>query len=575
MARTLTKQKPVREEFIKGLVDIISTPTDSIDYDDTVWREKPVDIETWCEKFLNEPLFPIQAGFCEAMVGNKPTKFSTQYEEGHAFWGKGSGKDRTIAKLQIYLVYKLMCLKNPQDYLREEYRCSLGVDAPIDLGNISINARQARNVYFKNLKSVVLNVKNPKTKRNWFKEQGVDLRDGYDIQNEEIRFPHNITAHSLNSETHTGEGLQLMFAAIDEFGAFPLKRAFDLRDAITDTVTSRFGRIGKTCVFSYKYYNNDPMHILYEKEKDNKNIYTSKAATFEVNLMRSKSDFANKYLKNPEKAKMTYECEGGEKEGGYVSKKYMIDRMFSNDIENPIKGNLFSVESDYLHTIQFKEWFKPDKSRIYAVRFDTAKGKTKERGDAAGFAMGHTERMKPKVDEKLRKDLAKEGIVYDVIEDSIRKGIFIDLALQITAPDGGEIELSMLRKFVMRLKNIGFNIAYVSYDGWQSLESVQLLKSSGIDASQFSVDKNNEAYDNWKELMYQSLFQCYYHPIAHREARELIMNSQGKVDHPEESWERESTEGVSRGSKDVMDSIVGVGKQIFDEINLEADIYFG
>ena len=35
-----------------------------------------------------------------------------------------SGKDRTISKLQVYTIYKLMCLKNPQKFLREKYRIS-------------------------------------------------------------------------------------------------------------------------------------------------------------------------------------------------------------------------------------------------------------------------------------------------------------------------------------------------------------------------------------------------------------------------------------------------------------------
>lgn len=583
MARTLTKQKPIVDTLWEG---IISASVTNVDYKDEIksdeWEEIPVSYYEFFRDYIREECFPVQEGLVEAMVGHNPVIWDDTYDEVHGFWGKGSGKDRTISKTQIYVIYKLLCMKNPQKVLREKYGCVIGDGDAIDIGNMSFNARQAKNVYFKKFKQVLKIVKNPKTGQNWFSEKGVDLREGYDLQSDEVRFPHAITCHSLNSESNTGEGLNLFFATIDELGTFNPSRIFGatedeqgLLDKIRDSVESRFPKVGKVCCISYKYYQNDPMDIVYEKGKNDPRIYSSKAATWEVNLLQKKSNFAKKYANNPEKAKMTYECEGGTSSGGYVTKKYMLSHMFSDNYENPVVGNLISIDYSKLLNLRFKEWFKPT-APYYAVHADMASGKVKEKNDACGFSLGHPELMKPVVDEKLRSDLMKEGIVLDsAFDTSSKKGIITDLAFQIIAPPGSEVEFQFIRKFILLLRSLKFNITHVTYDGWQSTESQQMLRREGIKAETLSVDRDNSAYDLWKELMYQQIFKCYPQRIAHREAEELIMNDKGKVDHPEKSWTRELEEGVDKGSKDVMDAIVGMGKNCYDNIPVGNAFSFG
>ena len=47
------------------------------------------------------------------------------------------------------------------------------------------------------------------------------------------------------------------------------------------------------------------------------------------------------------------------------------------------------------------------------------------------------------------------------------------------------------------------------------------------------------------------------------------------VDHPEKSWDRDVTEGVDKGSKDVSDSIVGASKNAHEKIPVESGVFFG
>lgn len=577
MPRTLTKEKPIRQRFVDELITAVSSAPSKQDVRSQDWREQPVSLEEFCEKMIGEALFPEQLKFAQAVLGDDQFEFSDQYDEGHAFWGKGSGKDLTVAKIQAYTIYKLLCLKNPQRFLRERYGCSIGEGDNIDVANMSINARQAENVYFKKFKAVIKRTVNPKTGRKWFAERGVDLRDGYDLQTTEVRFPENITAHSLNSETNTGEGLSLLLVTIDEFGAFrPFQKAFDLLEAVRSSVVSRFPRTGTVCVISYKYYHNDPMDVLFRQGLDDPRIYSSRKSTWDVNVQRNKGDFSRAFSKNPEKARMTYECEGGEQTGGYVSKKYMLSHLFSPDRDNPVKGDLTSVDTAFLGNLVFKSWFKPIAGTMYCVHVDLSKGK--DSGDSAGVAMAHVEKMFPQIDEKLKRDLYKEGYNIEITDGELavaRKGVVIDLALQLVSRTD-EIQLADVRGFILRLKREGFNIFLVTYDGWQSLESIQMLRQAGMDAQNLSVDKDSGPYETWKELMYQQLVKAYPHSIAHREARELIIDpTSGKIDHPEMSYERERTEGKSKGSKDVMDGIVGATKTAYERLSIEPDVFFG
>jgi len=295
-----------RKQFLAGLADVIGSNTKKL-AEDSPWQERPVSLKTFCSDFIGEPLFTEQYRLGVKIFGTKATEFSEDFFEFHAFWGKGSGKDLTVAKLQAYLIYKLMCLKNPQRFLREQYGCSIGDGDAIDIANMSVNARQAQNVFFKKFKSVIKRVTDPETGENWFAARGVDLRDGYDLQTVEANFPKSITAHSLNSETNIGEGLNPILVTIDEYGGFRVDNAQALKESVESSIKSRFKRIGKLLVLSFMYNPYDPMAILYRKGIDDPDVFSSRKASWEVNELLTQEDFAKEYRQNPERARMQIE----------------------------------------------------------------------------------------------------------------------------------------------------------------------------------------------------------------------------------------------------------------------------
>jgi len=541
------------------------------DGQDDLWRVKPVTSREFFETFIGEPLFPKQQELCDALLGDDPLVWDETFFEGDCFWGKGSGKDLTVAKIMTYIVYRLLCLHDPQAFL------GIGKGDQIDLVNVCVNAKLAKDVFFKKLKVTVRNAINPKTGKNWFEERGTNLKEGKGIQSTEIRFPFGITCHSLNSESYSGEGMSILFGVMDEVGSFPIVEGMKLYKAIRSSIKSRFPKLGKFVLLSYKYHANDLMVIQYRAGKKDPKTFTSKGATWEIRLNISREDLADEYVRDPENARRVYECEGEFSEEGYIRRKEAITKIVGKGYENPIVGGHTTVRS--IGSLVFHDWFRGIENKVYVAHVDLALGKTTKRGDAAGFMLAHPAAMFQTLDQGAVDELHRLGMDASAHMDSEpeapSKGIEIDLALQIIAPSGGEIIFGDIRSLIYTLKEqLGFNIAFVSYDGFESKDSVQQIQSHGIACERISVDTSIVPYDTLKSLLYQGLFKGYHHPTLIRELWELLERN-GKVDHPEYSYRRQEEEGINRGSKDVADCAAAIASKIVPDIPLQPGIYFG
>ena len=549
------------------------------------WLEVPVVSEIFFRDWIKEFMFPIQQELCDAVLGTIPTNWPRDYEEAFALWGKGSGKDRTSAKMCTYQAYRLMCMRNPHAFFSQ---------SAIDIANMSRNSRQAKKVYFSSLKNVVRRCIDPRTGNNWFEERGVNLDEKKDIQSAEIRFTGannpvshidaDIIAHSLDSEQNTGEGFNLFFAVLDELGDFAVDNAIELFEAITETAMSRYEGYAKVIAISFMYNKNDGMQILMNQAKgDPKTFISGPHATWVVNLGREKKSFLKHYKRNPIRARRVYECKVDSRRSGLIKLRSVIDRVFNNDeVKNPVIGGStvvgyypeISINPLTLKDIQFHEWFKPD-GKCYAVHVDLAKGKSK--GDSIGFAMAHPEKMKGYADKELRKLWVEMGMVPPD-EDEIAKGVVFDLLLAIRGSDPTqEARMSDVRQLIYTLKfKMGFNIIKVTMDGYQSAEAIQELNLRGIDTELLSVDRTPDPYETLVDLSYQGLAKAYPHVVASRELDEVDNDDKtGKIDHPKISLVRMTTEGFDKGSKDVSDAMAASAFSCIKDIPLDPGVFFG
>jgi len=536
--------------------------------DSSYWEEKPVGVGEFASEYIGIPLYPEQLILCEAIFGTKPLIWDSTFKHFVVLWGKGAGKDWTVAIAFDYGSYKINCMRNPSKFFDND---------SFDLVNVSVNARQAKNVFFKKLSKIFRATKNPKTKKNWYEERGADFRRHEDIQTIEINLPKDVTCHSLNSVSFTGEGLNLIMAVNDEKGGQKGGKGVELTDTLTETIDSRNPKYGKMLDISFLYHLNDDMDITYKKAiahstVNQKYVYVTRKATWEVNPKKNKSDYKEQYNKNKARAMRTYECKGGDIGGGAIPNKQLILNSYKlSEVRNPTRDKVSSTRD--LFSIRFWDWFRGDPTKLYVVGIDLAKGK--ETGDDAGLALGHPELMLPKLNKQTEFEWSDEEIKD--FEKQERKGVIIDFMMQIKAPDmSTEVRLSEIRRFVVKrlVNQLGFNVVAVRYDGYESLESIQEFNAAGIEAERNSVDKTNDPYESWIDSLGEQLFKTYRNMVYKREAIELIRDEEtGKIDHPALSYDRKQTENKDKGSKDVTDAVVQVHEKAMTDIAVDGVVH--
>ena len=238
---------------------------------DDHFEETPVDARTFVEgeAYLGQPpLSDIQYDIVEAMsqiyrkedliniMGEeKGTQYYNKYTKNEIILqlGKGSGKDFISTVACAYVVYKLLCLKDPAIY----YGKPAG-DA-IDIINVAVNAQQAKNVFFKGFKTKI-------EKSPWFAGK-------YNAKADSIEFDKAITVYSGHSERESHEGLNLLMAVLDEISGFVSevvsgneqgKTADNIYKAFRGSVDSRFPDLGKVVLLSFPRYQGDFISQRYE-----------------------------------------------------------------------------------------------------------------------------------------------------------------------------------------------------------------------------------------------------------------------------------------------------------------------
>lgn len=505
-----------------------------------IFEEEPVPLDVFIEdkKYLAlPPLSAVQREFIEmGTTVYKPETFvqiswiiDRYVTELVAEWGKGSGKDHSCRVIAARAIYLLLCLKNPQQYF------GMSPDSSIDIINVAYNATQANNVYFVPFRRLI-------KASPWFSDK-FDDRVGF------ISFEKNLNAISGHSDQEGLEGYNLLIAVLDEISAF--KTSMELRnrrsirmashsaegiyDAMKSSVQSRFPGIGKTIMLSYPRYVGDFIEIKYEEGRNDPHTFVSFASTWEANPTRRREEFDIEFKKNPEKASAKYECKPPRAIDTYFRKPQFIDvafnveafQMFEEVDENgePIVQFDPAVHPiDYDNQLLSSYWCNDKFPRF--IHVDAALS-----NDRAGFAMVH-----------------QSGWEIRLVEDQrpVRLPIVtVDLMTYWTAPADGEIELGGIRKLILDLRDRGFNIAKVTYDGYQSADSIQILSGAGIESDRRSVDKDTSAYDTLKDLIYDERLKGYYCWLVTEELKNLSIVAGSKVDHPD------------YGSKDVSDALAG------------------
>ena len=462
--------------------------------------------------------------------------------------GKGSGKDYTSTIACSYIVYLLLCLKDPARYYGKPPGDS------IDIINVAINAVQAQQVFFKGFKNRI-------TRCKWFAGK-------YDEKVGSINFDKSITVHSGHSQRESWEGYNLLFAVLDEISGFDLdstsgneqaKTASAIYKMFRGSVDSRFPQFGKLALLSFPRFKNDYIQQRYnevvaEKEivirkhkfkididlpdgiKENEfeieweedhiinysvpRVFALKRPTWEINPTIHIEDLASNFYADPVDALSRFACMPPEAVDALFSSREKVEKAFNN----------LNVALDDNNS--FRDWFKPDPEKAYYIHVDLAL-----KHDHCAVSMAHVDRW---VTMKM------SGAYTDA-----QPYVVVDAVRYWTPTKEKVVDFTEVKNYIISLKQRGFNIKRVTFDRWNSYDMMEQLKSYGMNCEVLSVAKKH-----YEDMLLGVMEERISGPklnLLIDELLELRIVKKDKVDHPR------------KGSKDLADATCGA---IYNAISL-------
>lgn len=484
--------------------------------------------------------------------------------------GKGGGKDRVAVLTALRIAYLCLCLRSPQGYF------GIGQTSKIDMLNTASSEGQAETIYYEEFKGLLDNAP-------WF-------RGRYTRSARETWFDRSgkrIHAISGNSKEEAQEGMNLLYGCLDEIDAFKTKEereatartqrgamlnAEGIFEMMHTSGSSRFPRAFKVMALSWPRYVGSFIWSAHtaglkalEERGDESRVYVIPsqhgAATWESNPIRKREDFDQDYAENPELARAKYECKPPESEAPYIKNRLALEVNFTSPYpvrslpdgrlvdELPLDIEYYWGLSDALDMVagpvsplvlanvapaegwqvrfNFADYFYPEDEWLRAIHVDLG-----IRKDRCGFAMSHvrgwTEMEVPRI------DLKTGARTMHLLR---RPLVTVDLVTHFEPPSTpehpkGEVEIRWVRQLIFELIARGFHIGRVTFDGYQSTDSIQILNAYGVEADLLSMDRNLGPYDTAKSVLYSGGMIANPNDILKRELRALTLINGKKVDHP-------------------------------------------
>ncbi len=123
-------------------------------------------------------------------------------------------------------------------------------------------------------------------------------------------------------------------------------------------------------------------------------------------------------------------------------------------------------------------------------------------------------------------------------EELVKPIVGVDFMIQILPPRPPKrIAIYKIRDFIVYLNRYcGLKIGRLSYDIWGSEESRQILEEMGYNVAYQSVDRNDKAYTDFINLLYEERVRMYDYAPAKKELFALVHDRERrKVDHPKKN----------------------------------------
>ena len=546
------------QKTIRQILEEISETGESETYE-KVWLEDyeeiPVDIDT----FLEDPEYLGKATNLGTQIypfwRQKLREFfasgDTDYTECALTGAIGIGKTAITVYAIAYLTYRLMCLKFPQRYF--------GFADTDDIAIFFFNATVslAESVGFKRLHACLM-------ESPWFLRHGTiagSASNPYYVPDK------HIVIKAGSKATH-GLGQQVYIGFLDECNFAPGSNTTMEKSKIMQTYSSVKARIasrfikngkllGKMFLVSSKKAEDDFLEVYLDKrrkEKDADKLFivdeplwvvkpsdTYSGKTFQVaygakqltpRVVEEGEDVEALRLLGYEILDVPVELESqfrfniitalqdlaGKALPGTTSYfNYKIISSCYTDRPNPFSAEVLEIGcNDHM---EYQEFFnlelvpKEFLARPMAIHLDTSL-----KNDITGISGA----------------CYVDNVLADTDDGTVEKRVYAQVfSVGIKAPPGTEISLSKNRKFLYWLRSVGFNIAIISTDTYQTAESHQILRDKGFDTAIRSLDRTPEGYKTLREAMMEHRISLIHYTRLENELIYLQHDTHtGKLDHP-------------------------------------------
>jgi hypothetical protein len=558
----MTGTPDAEPNFLARIAEEIAWLKDHPEFD-----ERPASIK----QFLGPGYLDIRSMVRDRLVpelveifGEEPNPYRiARYQKAIFTGGIGTGKSTMASIALCYMVHWLLCLKNPQKFF------NLLPGSRIAVMMMSTSGAQARGVIFGDIKARVDN-------SDWFKKYPYDKKFVNQIRFKKVVDGNEEPVWIIpgDSAETSFEGFNILCGILDEIDSHKVTKEKDYAEqglsTISNRVTSRFedrgfvfcvGQMKSEQGFAnrhYKEYLRDPtayavkLTIWESKGWHNYLLPDGSRNSFYYDMARKKilskemgealGGASDTLLEVPQLYRVEFESDPVKALrdlagippttlDAFISQIYRVDESIERWKEGAVTR--WATEDRTSDGPHLAEWFRaPDQVPRY-VHIDV--GIT---GDALGLVMGHS-----------------PGALQ--VDDELKPRIFIDLAMRITAPPGGEIDLNTVRHILYHLRDdLKFKIKLVTQDSYQSTDMQQQLQKRRFKTDILSMDREVIPYYDLREAINEGRVDMPAVMARMRPDEEPInilrkelatLRDLGtKIDHPLD------------GSKDVADALAGV-----------------
>lgn len=503
----------------------------------------------------------------------------------------GTGKTRAAVWATGYLMYRILCLKDPWQFFNK----SAGGRMSIAFFNLTKTLGESRafNILQQHLLS-----------SPWFLSKGTVVGKG---SSQKLDIP--LFDYALSSPLCAGFGTQgrdIIIAIMDEVDSPSVseKQKQKVLAAYETTVLrfeSRFvdevyrESIGKFFLVASKQEQQSFLDAFIAEHKNSKNTYIADIKYWETkekgtycgktfSVMLGDAYTASRIIDDPQEViqvqkqgfqiievpiefRESFErnLDGSLRDIAGVStvssrrsKLFPVERVLFDcyDKTKPDPANLTTITiglNDELDLIRFLDLSKI-RTPSSIKRFIHCDISYSGDGDALSIAMSA-------IKDWIKKDIETPDGSFERRSVPI---IETDFAIRLKGKPGDEIPLYRIRKFILDLRSAGFNIFFTADLALLSADTKQLLERAGIPCDYLSLDRTPDAYLAFKELVLEKRWICHWLPILHFELSNLEYDKdKQKIDHPHKVQTIEflpdgsSREMVVLGSKDMSDAVAG------------------